>query len=435
MRSIVFLSLLFWCHVLAGQTFYHTGNDEPVSTDHLPGIVLAGGAGDNDEAMQWMLGRADGGDVVVLRANHSDGYNPYFYGELDVDINAVTTIVIESKEHANDPDVIETVSHAEVVFMAGGNQWNYVSDWRDTQLLETLNQLIHEKGITIGGTSAGMAVLGEVVFTAENNTVWSSEALGNPYHWRVKLEKDFLDVPFMEHTVTDSHYNRIHDDDMDRHGRHVVFMARMATDWDMPSRGIAANEYTAIAVDEEGIARVFGEPGYDDYGYFLQRDGGPPEICEDGEPLTWDRDQQAVRVYKIKGDFEGSGWFNLANWWEGDGGEWQHWYVTDGELDKNDADYTGLNDLSGNMPELTLFPSPASDRLTVIVTPGAMDFAAAVPVTLTVLSMDGQALQQQQFDALPDQPVSLDVGDLPSGLYVLQLATERHKMVRLWVKD
>jgi cyanophycinase len=61
-----------------------------------------------------------------------------------------------------------------------------------------LNELINEKKITIGGTSAGMAVLGEVVFTAENNTIWSSEALEDPFHWRMKLERDFLRIPHME---------------------------------------------------------------------------------------------------------------------------------------------------------------------------------------------------------------------------------------------
>ena len=36
-----------------------------------------GGASENDAAMAWFLERAGGGDVLVLRASGSDGYNDY----------------------------------------------------------------------------------------------------------------------------------------------------------------------------------------------------------------------------------------------------------------------------------------------------------------------------------------------------------------------
>ncbi len=315
-----------------GQDIYRTGSSSPVETEHMSGVLLAGGATDNNDAMRWMLSRANGGDVVVLRASGSDGYNNYLYSSLGVDINSVTSIVIRSAAEAENEEVLRILRNAEVVFIAGGNQWNYVNFWRGTALLELLNDLILEKKIAIGGTSAGMAVLGEVVFSAENNTIWSSEALENPYHWRMMLENDFLVVPYMDQTVTDTHYNRQESDGMIRKGRHVGFMSRMVSDWNMHARGIAANEYTAIGVDEEGIARVFGHPAYDDYAYFLQVFGGPPETCEDGEPLHWIRNSEALRVYRIKGDRQGSAWFDLNDWMNGEGGNWEYWYVDKGEL-------------------------------------------------------------------------------------------------------
>lgn len=318
--------------VACSQSFYRIGSSTPVETEHLPGVLLAGGATDNNDAMRWMLRRADGGDVVVLRASGSDGYNNYMYSNLGVDLNSVTSIVIGSAAEAENEEVLRALRNAEVVFIAGGNQWNYVNHWRGTLLLDLLNELIKEKKITIGGTSAGMAVLGDVVFSAENNTIWSSEALENPYHWRMMLEKDFLVVPYLEQTVTDTHYNRQESDGMIRKGRHVGFMSRMVTDWQMHARGIGANEYTAIGVDENGKAMVFGHPSYEDYAYFLQVFGGPPEKCEDGHPLLWLRKEQALRVYKIKGDQEGSGWFDLADWLNGEGGAWEYWHVNQGSL-------------------------------------------------------------------------------------------------------
>ncbi len=423
---------------LTAQTFYHTGNEEHVETNHLPGLVLAGGQTDNDDAMRWMLERADGGDVVVLRASGSDGYNNYFYSQLGVTVNSVTSIVIRSTEEANNEAVLEAVNNAEVVFIAGGNQWNYVNYWRDSALLDALNTLINEKEITIGGTSAGMAVLGEVVFTAENQTVYSSEALENPYHWRVKLEKDFLDVPFMQNTVTDSHYNRI-EGGTDRKGRHVAFMARMVADWDMPARGIAANEYTAIAIDKNGKARVFGHPNYPDYGYFLKKHGGPPEVCEEGLPLTWKQSEQAIRVYKIKGDFDGNGWFNINSWEEGDGGEWQYWYVDEGALFETDADDpTGIGTHLSAEETIRVYPNPARDVLTVTIDPDlvTLDGKSAL---FRILKIDGTVIHTTRpaataTDSSQTGPYSINIEHLSPGIYILEVDDGRHRTARRWVK-
>ena len=338
-ESIIVVIFLFGCFLqpAMSQAVYRTGNADPVNTRHVQGVVLAGGATDNDDAMRWMLRQADGGDIVVLRASGSDGYNNYFYSGLGVNVNSVTSIVITSQGHANSQQVLDIVKEAEVVFIAGGNQWNYLRYWRDTELLTLLNELVNDKKITIGGTSAGMAILGEVVFSAENNTIWSSEALGDPFHWRMKLEKDFLQIPYMEFTVTDTHYNREETDGFGRKGRHFAFLARMVGDWRMHARGIACNEYTAVAIDERGVAKVFGNPDHDDYAYFLQAYEGDPEHNEEGVPLDWNNNRKAVRVYKIKGDHEGSNRFDLNNWVNGRGGKWEYWYVDKGTLVEREA--------------------------------------------------------------------------------------------------
>lgn len=269
---------------------------------------------------------------MVLRASGSDGYNNYFFSELGVKINSVTSIVIQSAQQARNQDVAYALRKAELVFIAGGNQWNYVNYWKNTHVIEALQYLIDEKEITIGGTSAGMAVLSEVVFTAENNTIWSTEALGNPFHWRMKLDKEFLIIPFLENTVTDTHFNRPESDGFDRKGRIIGFLSRMAKDWNMTAKAIACNERTAVAVDEKGLAIVFGNPSGDDFAYFLQLYSSVPEVIENNKPLTWNLDNKAVKVYKIKGDREGSNSFNLNDWVNGSGGSWEFWYTVDGKL-------------------------------------------------------------------------------------------------------
>ena len=300
----------------------------------LPGAVLAGGGGDNDEAMAWMLARADGGDVLVLRASNSDGYNNYFFSQLGVVVNSVETIRFDGPEASSDPYVIRRIREAEVVFMAGGDQFDYYEFWKDNEIEEALRYLIHEKAITLGGTSAGMAVLGHYYYAPSSLGVVASEALSDPYHpfMDVLGGEDFLDVPYLEHTITDTHF-----DQRERAGRTMTFLARMVQDFGIRAKGIAANEYTAVAIDENGIARAFGEyPEFEeDQIYFMQalcESPLEPEQCVAGQPLDWQKGGQAVKVLRIPATLDGSGFIDLKDWETQEGGEWEHWYVENGQL-------------------------------------------------------------------------------------------------------
>jgi cyanophycinase len=72
-----------------------------------------------------------------------------------------------------------------------------------------------------GGTSAGAAVLGEYLFSAEINTITSAEALANPYNSKLSLRDNLFKFSLLKNTITDTHYNN-----PDRRGRHIAFMAR-----------------------------------------------------------------------------------------------------------------------------------------------------------------------------------------------------------------
>jgi len=98
-----------------------------------------GGATEHDEAMRWFLERANGGDVLVIRASGSNGYNDYLYTDLGITVNSVETIVFNSSAASSDPYVLNQISRAEAIWIAGGDQWNYVSYWRNTQVEELLN--------------------------------------------------------------------------------------------------------------------------------------------------------------------------------------------------------------------------------------------------------------------------------------------------------
>ncbi|HAA15675.1 MAG TPA: hypothetical protein DCE41_29785 [Cytophagales bacterium] len=306
-----------------GQQSYIVGSSADVSPTPLGGILLAGGAGDNDDAMTWLVNRANGGDVVVLRAAGTDAYNSYLDGLGSV--NSVETIVISSRNQANAGWVETTIRNAEAVFIAGGDQADYVNFWEGTGVEDGLDYLINTKGGAVGGTSAGCAIQGQVYFSAVNGTTRSEDVLANPYNSDATLGNgDFLDHSLLANTITDTHF-----DNPDRRGRIFGFMARMVADYGMTAKGIGVDEYTAVAIEPNGNARVFGDQNYDDFAYFLKAEGGTPETMQAGSPLSWDNNAQAVKVYKIQGNVSGSNTFNL-NTWTGSGGTTEYFYACNG---------------------------------------------------------------------------------------------------------
>jgi len=317
---------------MVGQAYslWHTGNTTDLETQPHGGVCLMGGATEHDDAMRWFLERAAGGDVLVLRASGSDGYNDYFHSELGISVNSVRTIRFNNATAATDPAVHDHIRNAEAIWFAGGDQWNYVDYWRDTAIDSLVNQAIAERNIVIGGTSAGMAILGGTYFTAQNGTVSSAAALANPYANTMTVSSEpFLQLPRLGNVITDSHY-----DNPDRRARHMVFLARTITDQGTTARGIACNEYVAVCVDSSGVARVFGEwPAYQEYAYFLQANcltPGTPEVCTPGVPLTWYHDGYAVKTYKVPGTMQGANTFDLNDWLSGTGGTWEDWIIQQG---------------------------------------------------------------------------------------------------------
>ena len=83
-KTATALAMVFLYIVGNSQSYtsFFTGNSTDLVTQPIGGVCLMGGAGESDEAMIWFLERAAGGDVVVLRATGSDGYNDYMYLDL-----------------------------------------------------------------------------------------------------------------------------------------------------------------------------------------------------------------------------------------------------------------------------------------------------------------------------------------------------------------
>lgn len=276
------------------STYFLTGSAADARAATSPGYVLMGGGKDVDSAFEWLIRKSGGGDIVVIRASGADGYNPYINGLGHVD--SVESLVIATPEAARDPFVLDRIRKAEALFIAGGDQWNYVRVWGASPVRAAVQELI-DRGVPVGGTSAGLAVLGQFVFTAEKDTVTSEQALANPYHERVTVGDEFVHIPALAGVITDSHFVK-----RDRMGRLLVFLARILQDGRAKeARAIAIDERTAASVEPSGQATIVGDGPV----YFV-RAASRPEVCKAGVPLTFG----AIEVDRMKA----GGAFDLKKW-------------------------------------------------------------------------------------------------------------------------
>ncbi len=251
---------------------------------HGPAFDLGGGGSDVDEAMQWVIDEVRGCsdcaielDVVVLRSSGSDGYNVWF--ELLDGIDSVETFVITDRESSHRDDVVAAVRSAEIVFFAGGDQCNYVRFFKGTPVQHAVEAVV-ARGGGVGGTSAGLAIQGEVIYDAcDVGSSKSIDALADPFHGDISLSRDFFRWQHLRGTITDTHFI-----ERDRLGRLIVFMARQLEEEPgrSPVLGIGIDAKTSLVIARDGMARVMGAGPV----YFL-RGAKPAETVNSGEPLTW----------------------------------------------------------------------------------------------------------------------------------------------------
>jgi cyanophycinase-like exopeptidase len=419
-KKYLFLCLLLTCHALSGQTYtsFFTGDTSNVNVPTKGGVVLMGGATESDDAMRWFLQQATGGDVVVIRASGSNGYNNYLYTQLGVSVNSVESIVVKSDAAAFDPYVARRIREADALWIAGGDQANYVNFWKDSPVQAAINYLILEKKAVIGGTSAGMAVLGGAYFSALNGSVTSTEALANPYNTFMRIGYgDFINYPLLKNVICDTHF-----DNPDRKGRLVTFLSRLIKDQTVARPlGIACEEFVAVCVDSSGLGRVFGLAGKS--AYFVQPNcelaANTPENCASGQNLTWNRNGEALKVYVAAANTEGSATFDLRDWRTGKGGIWQNWAVVNGVF-KTPTNAQNPPNCAATTPvfapsfsPLTLFPNPTSGFIHVANVEGLTE-----DVIFEIYNINGILIQRK---TVINKTLTLYVKDLPPSVYWLVL--------------
>ena len=207
-----------------------------------------------------------------MRATGDDEYNFYLRGLCH--LNSVATSHHSQSRRCSRSFVVDAIKHASAIFIAGGDQANYINFWMNTPVQTALNDAI-QRGVPIGGTSAGLAVMGEYIYTAQGDkpddpNLDGKTALADPYSARITLASGFLNIPILKDIITDTHFAR-----RDRMGRLLVFLARLnepdgkPAEPDAPKvRGIGVRRTSRVLLEPDGKAHVVG------YGaaYFIDAD-------------------------------------------------------------------------------------------------------------------------------------------------------------------
>jgi len=216
-----------------------------------PGLLLMGGGDRNHDALRWFMDKAGNGHIVVLRASQAGEIGEEFYNEVG-GIESVETFVFHDREAADDPRILAALARADGIFIAGGDQSRYVRYWRGTPVARALDAHVRA-GKPLGGTSAGLAILGEYLYGAmDGGSQTSPDALADPLGSGNTIETDFLHLAPLQGVVTDSHFS-----ERNRLGRLVAFVAKGEAMAGRPLVGLGVDEDAALAVEGDGSARVY----------------------------------------------------------------------------------------------------------------------------------------------------------------------------------
>jgi cyanophycinase len=335
MPKVIFFAVLFFANSFAwSMQIFRTGNPSDIVTQTKQAVCLAGGGDDDAWAAGWkfILNSTGNGDVVVVRADDRRGdYESWIYNDDDrhnfPKVNSVTTLLFEKPMDANNPEAIHILMNAEFVFFAGGDQSTYLNWLKASKFNQAINYLIHVKKISVAGTSAGMAIMGSIDYSARQpspedqiSNVNSVDVMKNPTGSFVDLDRNFITAPYLANVITDTHFS-----ERNREGRLIGFMARAIdnrySDVNLKNiRAISADENTAVCYGPNGVAKVFGSGNA-----FFLKPLRPVERLKANQSLNWYGSGQAIQSYIISGRNQ-SARFDLKSWTGTDGVN-EYWSV------------------------------------------------------------------------------------------------------------
>lgn len=234
-RYVFVLMVLFLCLPIPasgekGSLFIIGGGDRP--DDMIRKIVeLAGG----EKAVLRVIPNASGAPVETAEYQVNQFSE---FGAPDVDYHFLT------REQADTDSAVALLDGVTGIFFSGGDQRRLPRDLLGTRFLEAIRN-IHRNGGLISGTSAGAAVMSELMITGDELRNTEEEKFIDIQQGNIDYRKGF---GFLSTAIIDQHFIK--------RKRHNRLISLVLENPDLP--GIGIDESTAIHVKPDSTFEVYG---------------------------------------------------------------------------------------------------------------------------------------------------------------------------------
>ncbi len=263
----------------SNPAYYRFWDGDMSYADKRPkfGIVLNGG-GEYEFGFTEFMKRCDHGNIVIINAAETNEDGSYIESSWLYDgvimekyrPHSIEHFGIRTKAAAYDAYLIGRVSMADGIVFGSGDQFKYVQRWKNTPLEQAINNHV-AIGKPIYGTSAGVAIASEFVYTGENDSISSSQAFRDPYYNPTYkyIEGNFHAFTPLKGYICDTHFAK-----RDRLGRLLSFIARIVEndsrreidtfdgqDWHN-TFGLGVDEDGAVIINQDGSATMEGNGAF-----------------------------------------------------------------------------------------------------------------------------------------------------------------------------
>ncbi len=240
------------CAFFLGSILFYFSFSSPLWAKPPQGYLFIIGGGERPESMmKRFIGLAQGfqsGKILIfpMASSVPDEVGPEQvsqlrnYGAQNVEYR------ILSREQALDPENVKWLDEIGGVFFSGGVQSRLAEVLIGTPILERLQEL-YRQGATIGGTSAGAAVLSEIMITGdEQREAGDEESFTTIQAKNIVTAQGFA---FIKSAIIDQHFVA-----RKRHNRLISLIAE-----NPELLGIGIDESTAVIVLPDQTLEVIGQ--------------------------------------------------------------------------------------------------------------------------------------------------------------------------------
>lgn len=210
-------------------------------------LFIVGGAQTHEIEKKFveLAGGPDARIIIIPNAGSEPKLNSEIEQKTFNQLGANADYILFTRETADDEANLKKMDWANAVFFTGGDQSDLTRDMLGTKLLQKVFD-IYNNGGTVGGTSAGAAVMSEVMITG--NELLHNDSTGS----FITIEKNNIETKqgfgFLKTVIIDQHFLK-----RKRHNRTIAALIEHPN-----LLGVAIDESTSIIVYPDETFEVFG---------------------------------------------------------------------------------------------------------------------------------------------------------------------------------